>query len=81
MKTLSVGEFKAQFSSVIEWVKAGEEIAVTYGKKKEVIGHFHPESSKKLSKRKLGIYNNMKGYKMADNFNETSYEEFLISNT
>ena len=76
MKTLSVGEFKARFSSVIEWVKAGEEITVTYGKKKQVIGHFQPESSKKVSRRKLGIYNNMKGYKMTDNFNETSNDEF-----
>ncbi len=79
MKTLSVGEFKAQFSAVIEWVKAGEEITVTYGKKKEVIGHFQPESSKNLTKRKLGIYNNLNGYKMAANFKETSSEEFPIS--
>lgn len=81
MKTLSVGEFKAQFSAVIEWVKAGEEIAVTYGKKKKVIGHFQPEPSKRLVKRKLGIYNNLKDYKMADNFNETSHEEFPIGDT
>ena len=78
MKTLSVGEFKAQFSAVIEWVKAGEEIVVTYGKQRKVIGHFHPESSKKLGKRKPGMYNNLKGFKMADNFKETGNGEFSI---
>ncbi len=30
---MTVGEFKAQFSNVIELVKKGEEIAVTFGKK------------------------------------------------
>ena len=34
MKTMSVGEFKTKFSEVIEQVKAGEKIAVTFGKKK-----------------------------------------------
>jgi antitoxin (DNA-binding transcriptional repressor) of toxin-antitoxin stability system len=31
---MTVGEFKTHFSDVIEQVKAGEEIAVTYSKKK-----------------------------------------------
>lgn len=43
MKTMTVGEFKTHFSEVIEQVKRGEEIAVTYGKKKEIIGYFKPE--------------------------------------
>ena len=54
MKTMSVGEFKTHFSEVIEQVKAGEEIAVTYGKKKEVVGYFLPEKPQKPN-RKLGI--------------------------
>jgi len=54
MKTMSVGEFKAHFSEVLEDVKAGIGIAVTYGRKKEVIGYFLPESGKSKSKRKLG---------------------------
>jgi len=43
MKTMTVGELKAHFSDVIEQVKAGEKIAVTYGKKKEIVGYFSPE--------------------------------------
>ena len=52
MKTMSVSEFKAKFSSIIEEVKAGEEIEVTYGKEKKVVGYF---MQKKSHKRKLGI--------------------------
>ena len=43
MKTISVGEFKTHFSHILEQVKAGEEFAVTYGKKKTVVGYFLPE--------------------------------------
>ena len=38
MKTMTVGEFKAQFSEVIAQVKAGEEIAVTQEKRKRLQG-------------------------------------------
>jgi len=34
MKTLPVGELKAQFSEVLEKVKAGESFGIVYGKKK-----------------------------------------------
>ena len=54
MKTMSVGEFKTHFSDVLELVKLGEKIAVTFGKKKEIIGYFLPEISEK-PKRILGI--------------------------
>lgn len=55
MKTMTVGEFKTHFSEVMEQVKAGISIAVTFGRKKEVIGYFVPENKNKATKRKLGI--------------------------
>lgn len=51
---MSVGEFKTHFSEVIEQVKSGKKVAVTYGKKKEIIGYFLPELPQG-NKRKLGI--------------------------
>ena len=75
MKTMAVGEFKTHFSRVIDEVKAGEEIAVTYGKKKEVIGYFVSERPKK-PKRKSGM---LEG-KITINFGadwELTTEEFL----
>jgi hypothetical protein len=76
MKTMTVGEFKTHFSEVIEQVKKGEEIAVTYGKKKEIIGYFKPEI--KMEKRPLGPLQHL-GYYMADDFCETTDDEFPIS--
>ena len=35
MKVLTVGEFKAKFSDVIADILKGDEVAVSYGKKKE----------------------------------------------
>ena len=41
MKKMTISELKTQFSAV---VKAGGKIAVTFGRKKEVVGHFVPET-------------------------------------
>ncbi|EOR96689.1 Prevent-host-death protein [Arcticibacter svalbardensis MN12-7] len=52
---MTVGEFKARFAEVLEEVKAGVGFAVTYGRKKEVVGYFVPEIHINKPKRKLGI--------------------------
>ncbi len=52
---MSVGEFKTHFSKVVEWVKQGNKVAVTFGKKKEIIGYFIPNKPFSLKKRTLGI--------------------------
>jgi len=75
MKTMTVGEFKSQFSKVIEKVKRGEEIGVTYGKDKEVVGVFSPPKKKKL-KRKLGILEGKVKVVFAKDFKMTE-EEFI----
>lgn len=55
MTTLTVGEFKSRFSEVLDILKRGGEVLVTYGKKKEVVGRFVPPiDKKKKEKRKLG---------------------------
>ncbi len=76
MKTLTVGEFKAQFSSVIEMIKSGEEVEVTFGKQKEVIGVFKPIEKKKDTRVKIGSLSNTPGYFMAPDFTETTFEDF-----
>ena len=75
MKTMSVGEFKTHFSEVLERVKAGEEIAVTYGKKKEVVGYFLPEKPQK-PKRQLGLLEGKVEVIFKPDFEMTT-EEFL----
>jgi len=55
MKEMTVGEFKTHFSEVIDLVKSGEEIAVTFGRKKKIIGYFLPQLPKSKPTRQLGI--------------------------
>jgi len=69
---MTVSEFKAQFSKVVE---QGEKIAVTYGRKKEIVGYFVPVISKP-GKRQLGILEGIATFTFADDFKMTE-EEFL----
>ena len=76
MKTLPVGEFKTHFSEIIDDVRAGEEIIITYGKKKENVAVVIPYSSyEKRNKIKLGLLQD-KNYKIKDDF-EMTEEELL----
>ncbi|MDQ0638013.1 hypothetical protein QF042_001578 [Pedobacter sp. W3I1] len=76
MKTMSVGEFKAHFSEVLEDVKAGIGIAVTYGRKKEVIGYFVPDLEENNKERKIGMLDGKAEIIFKDDFKITE-EEFL----
>lgn len=76
MKMMSVGEFKTRFSEVIEWVKSGKKVAVTYGKKKEIVGYFVSEPKTATSKRKLGLLEDKANASFAEDFKMTE-EEFL----
>lgn len=42
MKTMTVGQFKSNFSQVLENIKHGEDIIISYGKKKEKIAVLVP---------------------------------------
>lgn len=75
MKSLSVGEFKAQFSEVLEKVQAGESIGVLYGKNKKPVAKLVPvNGSKKKKKREIGIWEGKVKYVFADNFKMTDEE-------
>ena len=74
MKTLPVGEFKTHFSEVLDEVKTGAEIIITYGRKKENIAVIIPyENFKKRNKITLGLLQN-KQMKINDDFEMTSEE-------
>lgn len=75
MKSLHVGEFKAQFSEVLEQVQQGETIEIVFGKKKTPVAHLVPiNGSKQKKKRKLGIWEGKVKYIFADNFKMTDEE-------
>jgi hypothetical protein len=72
---MSVTEFKKHFSDVLLLVKQGETIAVTYGRKKEIIGYFVHETPQR-PKRILGILDGKAKVTVGPDFKMTE-EEFL----
>ena len=79
MTQLTVGEFKAKFSDVLQKLLQGQEVVVSYGKKKEKIGVIIPyESYKKKKKIKLGLLEGKVSVKFAKDFKMT-IDEFLNS--
>ncbi len=73
MKRMTVAEVKAQFSRVLDEVEAGEEIAITYGRKKEVKALLVPQKTKKEG-IKLGILEGKASFKIKDDFKITEEE-------
>jgi hypothetical protein len=80
MKTMHIGEFKAQFSEVVEKVKRGDIVRVVKGRGNEVVGYFtlKMDDEAKQSKRVLGQWKD-KGCIIAEDFLETSAEEFDLT--
>ena len=80
MKSLPVGEIKAQFSEVLEKVQQGESFEVVYGKKKKPVARIVPINSDgsepENKKRKLGILEGKARVIFADDFKMTE-EEFM----
>lgn len=77
MKTLPVGEFKAQFSEVLAKVKHGESFGILYGKKKEPVAMIVPYvDSEEKKERNLGILDGKVKVVFADDFKITE-QEFL----
>jgi antitoxin (DNA-binding transcriptional repressor) of toxin-antitoxin stability system len=79
MKTLQVGEFKTHFSEVIETIKKGGDVAISYGKKKEMIAVLVPYSKYiKKGGRKIGLLEKKATLKISPDF-KISDGEFLES--
>ena len=76
MKTMSVGELKTHFSKVLKEVEAGEKVAITFGKKKEIKAFLVPKEAI-MKPRKLGLLQGKK-YFLRDDFGMTTAEEFEI---
>lgn len=73
---MTVGALKAHFSEVIQDVKSGEEIAVAFGKKKEIVAYLIPKEGRNPVKRQLGILQGKGTVVFADDFKLTD-DEFL----
>ena len=75
MKTLQSAEAKTHFSSVLKDIEAGNEVAITYGKRKETVAVIIPYKKwKKGQKRHLGSLEGKMSVKFTDDFSMTDEE-------
>jgi antitoxin (DNA-binding transcriptional repressor) of toxin-antitoxin stability system len=68
MKTMTVAEFKPRFSEVLDAVRQGESIAVTYGRSKRTIAVFQPPPKAKKRARPLGLLEGKASFKIGRDF-------------
>ena len=75
MKTYSVGDLKARFSVVMDAVRRGEEVGISFGRKKERLAVIVPYRAYVAGeKRKLGILKGTAKCVIGDDFAMTEDE-------
>ena len=79
MQTFTIGELKTGFSEILKKIRSGEEIVISYGKKREKVAVLVPYSAyASTPERTLGLLKNRAGCIIHDDF-EISEEEMLTS--
>jgi len=77
MQTMTVGHFKSNFSHVLELVQHGEDIVISYGKKKEKIAVLVPfDRYEGKPKRNLGLLSGKASFSISPDF-KISDDEML----
>lgn len=75
MNLLTVGQFKSNFSKVLEKVLQGETIGITYGKSKKKVAALIPfKKYMKKAKFKLGLLQGKASYKIYSDYKVTDKE-------
>ena len=79
MEVISVGEFKSRFSEILEQVKKGEQIVISFGKQRKKVAVLIPYSRfKGKPDRKLGLLKDRASCRIHKNF-KINDEEMLVS--
>lgn len=77
MQTMTVSQFKSHFSEVLDLVQQGEDIVISYGKKKEKIAVLVPFANYEgKPQRIVGLLASKGSFSIADDF-KISDDEFL----
>jgi antitoxin (DNA-binding transcriptional repressor) of toxin-antitoxin stability system len=77
MQTLTIGELKTSFSEVLKKIRSGQEIVISYGKKREKVAVLVPYSAYvSTPERSLGLLKDRAGCIIHDDF-EISEKEIL----
>jgi len=75
MKTMQIGEFNHNFSQVLDRVKKGEKIVISYGKSKVNVAVMIPYAEYKgTNSIKIGILKGKASYSFSDDFEMTANE-------
>lgn len=75
MKTLPVGELKANFSEILTQVQHGERVGILYGKKKKPIAMIVPYAEESATgKRTIGLLEGKARVRFKDDFEMTTEE-------
>lgn len=79
MEIISVGELKSRFSEVLEQVKKGREIVISFGKQRKKVAVIIPYTRfKGKPERRLGLLKGRASYHIHEDFKVTD-EEMLAS--
>ena len=77
MQTMTVSQFKSHFSEVLDLVLHGEDVAISYGKKKERVAVLVPFANYEgKPQRTLGLLAGKASFAMANDF-KVSDDELL----
>ena len=75
MQTVQVGEFKARFSEMIDAVRAGETVIVSYGRSHEIVAALVPiDQLTQRPPRQLGVLAGQLCVTLHDDFAMTEEE-------
>lgn len=75
MSTMTVSEFKTHFSEVLDLVQQGEDVVISYGKKKEKVAVLVPFARYQGGKsRRLGLLAGKASFSTANDFKITDEE-------
>ncbi|MBC7961628.1 MAG: type II toxin-antitoxin system Phd/YefM family antitoxin [Steroidobacteraceae bacterium] len=77
MQTMTVGHFKSHFSQVLDFVQHGEDVVISYGKKKEKIAVLVPyDRYEGKPQRILGLLAGKASFSISSDF-KVSDDELL----
>lgn len=79
MQTFTIGELKARFSEVVNRLREGQEIVISYGKKREKVGVLVPYSNYNgKPERNIGVLEHKARVVIHDDF-KVKDEDLLLS--
>ncbi len=68
MKSLNVGELKTHFSQVLEDIKEGKRVVISFGKRKEKLAVIVPYANYAHRRRHLGLLASKASFKIKEDF-------------